>query len=455
MAEPLKLPPGATLVTDNPTIKLPPGASLVTPSAAAPSAPPQQGFFSSAADSSGLTGIAHAIAHPIDTIAAIPGALVSEGKRIAGEGAQIMQAQKEHNPAAALSHGISAIPILGPTLDKATDQYADKNYAGEMGTLTGLAAGVVAPTAATKALKVLPEGLQILGRGVEDAGVNRMNEAVGSRAADFKRGVNPGRSYLEAGGGPAMTMESLADKGLALKGSVGQQIKDIRNAATLSGTKIPVEDVAGALNPAISKGIALETGPGGLGNTAPIENYSASFRPTLKTGIANGGFTPNELQDLKSGIADNTNWSDPSQFNLKAIRQRNVGALSGVESGAIPEITPLKSQFQGLTKFADRAEGRALTHSQPLSGLVSGLGRTIGGGAIGAATGNPLLAAGVATGAAAGKTLALKTALAAGLYRGGGLLGSTGDALAGPASLLPSAVIPPYNIVAAKKKKTE
>src|ERR1700761_3948676 len=93
----------------------------------APAAPAPQGFLSSAADSSGLSGLAHAIAHPIDTVAGLPAALKGAYDQTAGNIGQAVDAAKSGNYAGALSHGISAIPVLGPTLDKATDQYADKN----------------------------------------------------------------------------------------------------------------------------------------------------------------------------------------------------------------------------------------------------------------------------------------------------------------------------------------
>lgn len=115
-----------------------------------------QGFFGSAADSSGLSSLGHAIMHPIDTAMGIPGAIADEAKRVGGELKQVSRAQQSGNVAAGISHGVSAIPILGPIINKATDQYADKNYAGEMGTLTGLAAGVVAPEAIADGVRAVP-----------------------------------------------------------------------------------------------------------------------------------------------------------------------------------------------------------------------------------------------------------------------------------------------------------
>lgn len=410
----------------------------------------QQGFFSSAADSSGLSGLAHAVAHPKDTVMGIPAAVKGAYHQTADNLGQAVTDAKSGNYAGAVSHGVSAIPILGPTLDKATDQYAGKNYAGEMGTLTGLAAGTVAPAA----LKTLPGALRVAGEVGQDTGAGVLNKTAGMLKADFKRGANGGRAYLDAGGGPAMSMQGLADQAAALKGGVGKRLGAARNAATNAGVVASPEQVASALNPAINKGIDLETGAGGAGNTGSIENYSASFRPTLKTGIANGGITPNELSELKGRIADNTNWSDPSQFNLKSIRQQNVGALSGLENDTVPEVAPLKTQFQGLGKFAARTADRASTGSSPFTSLMA-KGLSTGLGALGgAAMHNPELALGAGLTGLAATSIPVQSALASGLYYGGRGLGAAGR-IAVPLEGLPMKAIAPYNLLANKQKKEE
>jgi hypothetical protein len=75
--------------------------------------------------------------------AAVPGALKSlyeGGKRSVEELKQARDAGTEGNQAAQAQHLITAIPFIGPALDKGSDQYADKNYAGEAGTLLAGAA---------------------------------------------------------------------------------------------------------------------------------------------------------------------------------------------------------------------------------------------------------------------------------------------------------------------------
>jgi hypothetical protein len=124
---------------------------------------PSQGFLSSFGDQSILGQAGNALLHPIDTLstrrqcceahccsesqparmADNPNPIISGVGRQAESTIdnlkQAGQFAKLGNWSGVASKGISAIPILGPALDKATDQYADKNYGGEMGTLTGMA----------------------------------------------------------------------------------------------------------------------------------------------------------------------------------------------------------------------------------------------------------------------------------------------------------------------------
>lgn len=74
-----------------------------------------------------------------------PGMGVVRGaERSGGEIGQAYQMAKQHNPAGVAEHIIKAIPFVGPAMDKASDQYADQNYGGELGTL-GAADLQVAP----------------------------------------------------------------------------------------------------------------------------------------------------------------------------------------------------------------------------------------------------------------------------------------------------------------------
>ena len=163
-------------------------APLDSSNSSTSTAAPKQGFFSSAADASGLSTIGNALLHPYDTAKAVAGAatygggdtenpiingLKSAVQNTVDHGKQAVDAAKHGNWAGVASHGISAIPIAGPLIDKATDQAADNgmgkpgnSYAqdlgkvvtspGAMGTLAGGAASVVLPKTFEEGLSAVP-----------------------------------------------------------------------------------------------------------------------------------------------------------------------------------------------------------------------------------------------------------------------------------------------------------
>jgi hypothetical protein len=157
------MPTGKYTMSDVAAVAPPIGkytAADLAPSSAPP--PPQQGFFSSFGDQNGivqgLKQVGSAIMHHGDTLSNLAGAvdirnphgplvdaISGEYNRIKGEAGQVIQAQKDNNLAAGISHGISMIPVIGPGMDKAVDQYADKNYSGEMGTLAGMVSNLQLP----------------------------------------------------------------------------------------------------------------------------------------------------------------------------------------------------------------------------------------------------------------------------------------------------------------------
>lgn len=156
--------------------------------------PEQRGFFQSLADSTGVTGAYHAIKdeansildHPVaaatDWMSGGPaqravGGIVQMGKDSASQVQQAYQAAKAHSGAGVVQHAVTAIPIVGPALDRASDQYADKNYGGEAGTLLGTAASV-APMALGAADAAVPGRAVIPNPAPLQTGINAMRTAV-------------------------------------------------------------------------------------------------------------------------------------------------------------------------------------------------------------------------------------------------------------------------------------
>lgn len=184
------LPPGAQL---KPIAGLPAGAELRPIAGAADAgsqqeAPEQEGLLHSFASSMGIlpsgpepplkerlkSAVVNATVGPIAP-------LYEGGKRSAGELKQGVQAIASGNGYAGLQHAITAIPVLGPTLDKGADQYADKNYMGEAGTLLG-GAGQMAP-ALLGGVDAVAQGRPMFGQIPTRANAGKLFESVMKDAA--------------------------------------------------------------------------------------------------------------------------------------------------------------------------------------------------------------------------------------------------------------------------------
>lgn len=123
---------------------------------AAPTATPEaepegEGFLHSLGSSLGITPesdqaqrqemLQHPVREGLKNLMgpALPAAqgLFEGAKRSGGELIDAVKSLHAGNHSEAAVHGIRAVPIVGPALDKGADQYADENYGGEAGTLLG------------------------------------------------------------------------------------------------------------------------------------------------------------------------------------------------------------------------------------------------------------------------------------------------------------------------------
>lgn len=393
--------------------------------------------------------------------------LYGQGKQTLGELGQGITSLREGNPAQAATHAISAVPLVGPALTKMAAEappttpgqsYGSRVLAaatpGNIGTALGTAAQVapmllgavdnVAPNRPTIPNPPVGKAIAATGQAAQDAGTGLMNKTVGTLKADFKRGANPGRGYLETGNGPSISMRSIAEKADAALEDTGNKLGAAYKQATDSGVKIPVDTVMQEMAKPIQKAIDLELGPGGTGNLAAIQSYISRFDPVFEKAAQNGGFTPSELFDMKRSIAQNTNWSDPAQFSLKSVRQQQTGALGGVLSDYVTGTKELNQNYQDLTKLTARAEERANTGSRPLTAHIYKAMLPAAGALIGSVDGNALAGAAVGT---LLDSVPAKTTIATGLYRGGRALSRVGERLT-PSNSAPVKGVTANNVVA-------
>lgn len=193
---------------------------------ATPAAPqaPQEGFAHSLGAQFGapettptvgqaLTqGVKNAVVGPAGMAAS---ALYQQGKQSFDQLRQAYQAAKEGNTAGVGQHLITAVPIVGPALDKGADQYADKNYTGEAGTLLGASA----------------QAAPLVAGGIEAAG----------------------------NGSPGITPASVMDK-IPTRGKAGAIFNDLNTK--LADQPVPLQNAAAPLQRAIEVAVRGGTMPG-------------------------------------------------------------------------------------------------------------------------------------------------------------------------------------------------
>lgn len=341
--------------------------------------------------------------------AAMPGGLALYRTAIKPSIAPAQQAisdVQQGNIGDAIQHAERAVPIAGPMTDQFVQDARDR---GAAAAVTGIATDLLAPKGAGELVKAVAPALKSSAIGIINKNV------IGARQADFARGANPGRGYLESGLGPSGSMESIADKAKDARGEVGQALGDAYKKADAGGKLIPATTVRDAIGKIIKDAMDKASGPGVMADPGQYRQLADTFRPALTKAWNKGGFTPSELWDIRKNLNDSLNWGDQSKLNLTRTQQRVSGALGGLLEDAVPEVKDLNRHYQDLSKLHSRAAQRSLTGQHSLTGMAAKAASTGLGALAGGALHSPLGAAGGAIVGAALDSLPAKTTFASGL----------------------------------------
>jgi hypothetical protein len=335
------------------------------------------------------------------------------------------------HPIAAAGATLGALPFIGPAGQAAGNRMA----AGDVpGAVTESLANAAAPAVLKAGAGAVAEPLANMARDSASGIINK--SVIGARKADFARGADPGRGYMENNLGASGSMESVAEKAAAARDTVGQQIGEAYRRETQKGTLIPTDDVRQAVHSVLNQAKEDASAPLVDGDPAVYDRLKASLEPALQAADAKGGFTPSELWNIRDKLNKSLNWKDQTKATLTQTQQRISGALGGVLEDNVPGVEDLNQNYKDLVKLADRSAERASTGSSSLHGAVSkGVASGVGG-MVGHSTG--LGVAGGLGGAAMGAALdsvPVKTALASGVA-------GVGKVLQPASSLAPAAVLP-------------
>jgi hypothetical protein len=339
--------------------------------------PPPQGFLSSASDASGLSSVGNAILHPFTTAknignAMLMGSAVDKDNPIVQGGNAMVDSTvqnakqagtyaKEHNFPGAVTSAVSAIPFAGPIIDKATDQYADKNYAGEAGTIFGGVGSIYGP-------KVLGEAAStVLKPAARSAAIGDVTRMIRPSTTDVAFGKSPAEGLLKQPGGVfAGSKESLLSRSSANLNKIGSQIGDAvkkapQNPIDISDAVVnPIDDALAKAAARNEKGLfdSLQESKKGMTNDLFYDPQSESI--AQRTGPKNlTAVTPSQLFETKRGLGDSIRWTNQAFENdLNAAKGDIYGNLKNKLNAAVPEVAPLNQEYGDLRAGISALEKR-------------------------------------------------------------------------------------------------
>lgn len=373
------------------------------PSASYQTAPPEQpkeGFWHSIGAQFGLTPEAAEAAlqdkkdHPLKAaiMAALgPGGQAAKGvyDQVTQSGSELLQAGKDAvsgNAAGAAYHGVKAIPIVGPALDKGADQYAQGDYAGEMGTLTGAAINA-APLVAGAADSAFPSRPVIS----NPPGVTEMTQTAKSGIAKLvpslvdgppeslvTRAVKPGKnnttwnkdvgqavplmkSAEQQLGRPIAGIDDALEAAGVAKKAIWQQYQDRLGPAGKMGATIDGNQIADAMVNGIDKRTAAQN----PGLVQRVQQAADVYRRPMTLGEAED-FLQSANKDLntyyvKNKVGQQVAMNDPEVSSTVAEAGALRDALySKLDDISGPGAAQLKQAYGSLTNVEKELYGRQL-----------------------------------------------------------------------------------------------
>lgn len=294
----------------------------------------QKGALSSFADSSGLSGLVGAIAHPIDAVKGIPGAISAAYHNSADNISQGVEDYKKSGLSETTRRDFGrAVPIVGPALAEAQSQHDAGNNAGMAGTLAGTVAGFAAPQAAGKVLGAAGKGV---GAGLKIASADAPSLSLAATRALTT-------------GTPGELLQSALKPGVKYGAGVGDSLEKA------------LPDVLAA-NPSM-KGVSGFASAADTAKDASFEPYNNLIAPyrSLESGMA-GPVRPSRIDGTP--IADAQLKSIPTMDRIEKPGTRSFPDANGVLTGGIVNDTagkaaPYRTGFDVPTLDAVRGDANA------------------------------------------------------------------------------------------------
>jgi hypothetical protein len=405
---------------------------------AQPQPQPKQGFFSSAMDSSGLTGLKDAALHPINTARTLMGAYMGDplnpilqhfGQSISdttdGEKQAFSDLGKNGLTLNTRREFVNPLPIVGPVMNKAESQSDQGNYPGAMGTMLGFGGSLAIPDGISEMRGLLPSADAL------KLGAARVL-APGSAGEILSRALKPGVRYgadtasmfsdtlpsiLDANPNVA-SVSDYAQASDAAKDNVFAQHNNIiapyRKPMTLDPLSGDPTEAAGPFRPSAISGKPIakaqmdsipymsrieqpgtntwNSWSGGMDNTGGIvgktQNLASKYEkdfsvPELDTLRENANAKLNDFYG-KSGGDKNAALSNPETARVKAVgdatRQQlypTLDANAGLPPGTVEANQQMYGKLSDVSDIANKRD-TVFARQDPVS-LAEKIGASHGG----------------------------------------------------------------------------
>jgi hypothetical protein len=359
-------------------------------------------FASSAADSSGLSMVGHALAHPIDsaisvarsiadpfdtegafakTVAPMVSETINNAKQgVADYGDAIRTARNTWDAkrvAAQLQKSRRdfgrAIPVLGPTLAKAQDQEEHGDLAGMTGTLAGTVATAAAPEALKKVAPAAADSVSNMAGSARDRFYPQpkslpTNElaarnlakalAVSPQGMDgfVSAATDEAGTVLDHAGRAGIPINGVADFAKAAK-SASREVRDFYDQKVLG----PNRSRTASLNGIDYRGKGLEGGKATLGDidtriNAINQELNPNYRKALPSQTAAANVSDADLLAEKRALAE--------------VLHKSLGDINGI---APEDVAGLRQRAGKLRTIAEEAQLSANTDTAAAGKAARGL----------------------------------------------------------------------------------
>lgn len=361
----MSLPPGATLVSGSvPTdaSQLPPGATLVSGSLPSPTQGAVSRFNESLSTGLGAkpgfmdtlsemgSGLKEMVTHPITSASLLLHGAADSQQQVIDKAYEEQHSPDLLTKAKGYVRGAeAAIPVVGPMLSQAGDQFSKGDIAGGLGTTAAIAAPIVTGEVGPKVPELLQKAASSVGnapRALAESAVGPLvRKPLAATMEDTRFNRSPVKAIIDEGlSGSKPIMVQQATKRIGeLSNTLDAQLQSHPNA------NVQI-DAAPIIDKAIGDAVQ---GAKKAGNKAAINRLN-DLSDALKTQYGPTSGTPFEINNLKRQVGDVAHdlgafkSTDPLESSAAAAMGDVYTGLKKAVNEQVPEVAPINERISNL-----------------------------------------------------------------------------------------------------------